>query len=64
MQAASDYKATRKNVTQISIAGNGGLTRATVSKFRGWQGCDAGSLAITGDFGPWEYTWTSIGEGT
>jgi len=64
MQEAIEYKAARKTVTQISITGGGGLTRVTVSKFKGWENCDAGSLAITGEYGPWEHSWTSIGAGT
>jgi hypothetical protein len=62
--ANSEYKVSRKAVEQIIIKGRGGSTRITVSKFNGFQGCDGGSLAITGDFGPWEYTWSSIGSET
>lgn len=64
MQTTTGYTAKRRNVTEITITGNGGSTRVVVSKFKGWEQCDAGSLAIVGEYGPWEHRWTSIGEGT
>lgn len=59
-----EYKVSRKTVEQILINGGGGRTRVTVSKLKGFSDCDGGSLSITGDFGPWEHTWSSIGAET
>lgn len=35
--------------------------RVVLTKFAGYQGCDAGTLEINGDYGPWEHTWSSTG---
>lgn len=64
MSSAGPLEVTRRLITQIQIKGPAGTTLVVVRKFRGWEECDAGSIAITGAYGPWEYTWSSIGECT
>ncbi|KJZ17371.1 hypothetical protein TW86_03700 [Halomonas sp. S2151] len=60
------YTCRAKKILQLAIGMNGGTTLFTVDTFKGSEQSriNGGTLTISGDFGPWGYTWTHCGEGS